>query len=57
MSVTLVTGSDLSEEEVAAVVIAVEMLISTRPALEESRDVTPAWRFSGRWFNEGRRLD
>jgi hypothetical protein len=56
VSVARVHGSNLSEEEMAAVVIAVEMLTSSPPALEEVRDVTPAWRFSGRWFDHGRRL-
>jgi hypothetical protein len=56
VSVAHVTGSNLSEEEMAAVVIVIEMLTSPTPALEEVRDVTPAWRFSGRWFHDGRRL-
>jgi hypothetical protein len=54
--VARVSGSNLSEEEMAAVVIAVEMLTSSPRATEEVRDVTPAWRFSGRWFDHGRRL-
>lgn len=56
MSVAHITGSNLSEEEMAAVVIVIEMLTSSPPALEEVRDITPAWRFSGRWFDHGRRL-
>ena len=56
MSRAVITGSNLSEEEVAAVVIAIEMLTSSPPVLDESRDVTPVWRFSGRWFDHGRFL-
>jgi hypothetical protein len=56
VSVAHITGSNLSEEEMAAVVIVIEMLTSSAPALEEVRDITPAWRFSGRWFDHGRRL-
>jgi hypothetical protein len=56
VSVARVSGSNLSEEEMAAVVIAVEMLTAAPPAIDEVRDATPAWRFSGRWFDHGRRL-
>ncbi|MDH2904460.1 MAG: hypothetical protein PXZ08_11025 [Actinomycetota bacterium] len=50
--------SQLSDEEMAAVAIAIEMLTSSPPspsAFEDSPDVTPAWRFSGRCFEPGRR--
>ena len=43
--------TECSEEEMAVVAIALELLTDTTPAVEESRDVTPAWRFSGRWFD------
>jgi hypothetical protein len=56
VSVAHITGSNLSEEEVAAVVVVIEMFTTTPPALEEVGDITPAWRFSGRWFDHGRRL-
>lgn len=42
-----------SEDEMAAVVIALEMLGATR-AVREDSDVTPVWRFSGRWFERFR---
>ena len=56
MSHALDAGSNPYEEEMAAVVVAIQMLTTSRRAREESRDITPAWRFSGRWFDHGRRL-
>ena len=55
MSHALDAGSNPYEEEMAAVVVAIQMLTTSRRAREESRDITPAWRFSGRWFDHGRR--
>ncbi len=48
-------GSSPSEEEMAVMAIAIEILTEVTPAVEESRDVAPAWRFSGRWFDGPRR--
>lgn len=47
----------LSEEEMAAAVIAIELLMSPRRVLDDTPDVTPAWRFSGRWFGTPQRFD
>ena len=50
MSPVISTRPELSEEEMAAVVIAIEMLVPSRATLDDNVDPTPAWRFSGRWF-------
>jgi len=41
-----------SDEEIAALVIAAREVLAPR-ALLRPVEVTPAWRFSGRWFNLG----
>ncbi len=51
-----VSTTPLSEEEMAAVVIAIELLRTPRPVGEETADATPPWRFSGRWFEAPRRF-
>ena len=42
----------LSPEETAALAAAIDELLASRQAVV--MDTTPAWRFSGRWFGEGR---
>jgi hypothetical protein len=42
---------ELPAEEMAAVIAAAEELL--RVERRRVGDVTPAWRFSGRWFNAG----
>ena len=56
MSHALEFSSALSAEEMAAVVSAIGVLTSTTHAFEEPHDTTPAWRFSGRWYEQGRKL-
>jgi hypothetical protein len=38
----------------AAVVIAIELLVTPRRVPDENPDTTPPWRFSGRWFGSTR---
>ena len=52
----LENGSGLSEDAMAVMAIAMEMLTDLTPPVEESREVTPAWRFSGRWFDDPQRF-
>jgi hypothetical protein len=40
----------LSDEEMAAVVIAITSLSRSTVMTPDDEEVTPAWRFSGRWF-------
>ena len=47
------TPGALGEDEMIAVVVAIEMLRASRGPGEEL-DATPVWRFSGRWFVEDR---
>jgi len=42
----------LSDEELAVLLGAAEELLRVR-AVVRVADLTPAWRFSGRWFNHG----
>jgi hypothetical protein len=46
----------LSDEEMTAVVVAIEMLTTRGGVVDDAVDATPAWRFSGRWFESSRRL-
>ena len=57
MTRSSVTGSQLSDEEMTAVVLAVQLLRapSPSPSVSASVDDTPSWRFSGRRFS-GRRF-
>jgi hypothetical protein len=41
----------LSADEMAALVVAVQEVVTTRTVLVV--DPVPSWRFSGRWFNTG----
>jgi hypothetical protein len=44
-------GGDASDEEVAAIVAAIEVAWP-RPAMAEDRAAPPRWRFSGRWWTK-----
>ena len=57
MNHTCVAGSELSDEEMTAVVLALQLLLapSHSPSVSAGADDTPAWRFSGRRFS-GRRF-
>jgi hypothetical protein len=44
-------GDDASEEEVAAIVAAVEVAWP-RPPADRPPDRSPRWRFSGRWWSK-----
>ncbi len=50
MSPVISTRPELSEEEMAAVVIAVATLGARRGVASAPEVTTPPWRFSGRWF-------
>ena len=41
-----------SEEEVAAIVAAVELAWPRAVVVDVQPDEPPAWRFSGRWWNK-----
>ncbi len=43
--------AELSDEEVAAIVAAVEM-VWPRPAVPGDDGAPPRWRFSGRWWTK-----
>ena len=57
MTYSSVTGSQLSDEEMTAVVLVVQLLLASSPSPSVSAcvDETPHWRFSGRRFS-GRRF-
>jgi hypothetical protein len=56
MKHVLTSRQPLATDEMAAVIIAIEMLTSRgRPPTDV--DATPPWRFSGRWFNSARHYD
>jgi hypothetical protein len=44
-------GGDASDEEVAAIVAAIEVAWP-RPAAAEGQAAPPRWRFSGRWWTK-----
>lgn len=44
-------GGDASDEEVAAIVAAIEVAWP-RPATAEGKTTPPRWRFSGRWWTK-----
>ncbi len=48
--------ASLTPDEMAAVVVALELLRAAPRRAVESRDETPRWRFSGREFGLGRRF-
>ena len=50
MNYGLAPRPELGPDEIAAVIAAAQELLRTRV---EDVDETPAWRFSGRWFNAG----
>ena len=52
----VVASPPLSDEEMAVLVIAVELLTTPRRVVDDAPDVTPPWRFSGRWFVADRRF-
>ena len=52
MSYALTPRPALPPEELAAVVVAIEELMRDQKDIVEDR--VPVWRFSGRWFNNGR---
>ena len=54
MNPVVVSRGLASEEDVAAVVAALTLLRDSSPVVEEPVDVTPPWRFSGRWFSSSR---
>jgi hypothetical protein len=43
---------ELGADDLAALVAAAESVLSV-PVRREPLSVTPSWRFSGRWFNDG----
>ncbi|HEX5947789.1 MAG TPA: hypothetical protein VFY82_16000 [Acidimicrobiales bacterium] len=49
--VTVSRGGDASDEEVAAIVAAVEVAWP-RPAAPAASTAPPRWRFSGRWWTK-----
>ena len=46
------TAAAPSEEELAAIVAAVEMAWPRPVLVEEAPEELPAWRFSGRWWSK-----
>ena len=52
MNYGLAPRPELGPDDTAAVVAAVQELLRT-PVADAVIDETPAWRFSGRWFNAG----
>ena len=49
--VTVNRGGDATDEEVAAIVAAVEVAWP-RPAAADADEAPPRWRFSGRWWTK-----
>lgn len=52
MNYGLAPRPELGPDETAAVIAAAQELLRTRVE-DVNDDETPAWRFSGRWFNAG----
>lgn len=52
MTYGLPARPSLSDEDLAALVSAAQEVLRVR-ALAQPMERTPAWRFSGRWFNHG----
>ena len=48
-------NTPLSDDEMAVLVIAIELLLAPTRVIGVASDVTPAWRFSGRAFGSPRR--
>jgi hypothetical protein len=53
MSYGLVPRPGLASDEMAAVMAAVEEIMQEQAQRSLVVDTVPAWRFSGRWFNNG----
>jgi hypothetical protein len=51
LEVEVAGGDDASDEEVAAIVAAVEVAWP-RPSADRPPDRSPRWRFSGRWWTK-----
>jgi hypothetical protein len=51
MAVEIGRGGEASDEEVAAIVAAVEVAWP-RPVAETPSEAPPRWRFSGRWWTK-----
>lgn len=51
LSVSVSAGGEASDEEVAAIVAAVEATWP-RPAVGVTAEAPPRWRFSGRWWTK-----
>ena len=49
--VAVTRGGDASDEEVAAIVAAIEVAWP-RPAASSADHAAPRWRFSGRWWTK-----
>jgi regulatory protein YycH of two-component signal transduction system YycFG len=56
VSISFSPRAQLSDEEMTAVVVAIEMLTTRGGVVDDVVDATPVWRFSGRWFEPSRRL-
>jgi predicted DNA-binding transcriptional regulator YafY len=56
VSISFSPRAQLSDEEMAAVVVAIEMLRTRGGGVDYAVDATPAWRFSGRGGVSSRRL-
>jgi hypothetical protein len=50
-NVSVDRGGEASDEEVAAIVAAVE-IAWPRPVADEAPESLPRWRFSGRWWTK-----
>jgi len=51
LAVTVARGGEPTDEEVAAIVAAVEVAWP-RPVTEAAVEPSPRWRFSGRWWTK-----
>jgi hypothetical protein len=56
VSISFSPRAQLSDEEMAAVVVAIEMLTMRACGADNAVDATPVWRFSGRQGETARRL-
>ena len=50
-TITLTQGGEATDEEVAAIMAAVEVAWP-RPVAAPDADLPPRWRFSGRWWTK-----
>lgn len=53
MNYGLTPRPELEPDELAALIAAAEELLESEQLAAAPVDVTPNWRFSGRWFNAG----